>query len=41
VELEQPLEQIGERKERGVFKTTDGGKTGNNVKFIDENTGWA
>ncbi|HMY75284.1 MAG TPA: hypothetical protein PLQ88_25925, partial [Blastocatellia bacterium] len=27
-------------KERGVYKTTDGGKTWANVKFIDENTGF-
>ncbi|MGE0886335.1 MAG: hypothetical protein AB7P14_22600 [Blastocatellales bacterium] len=27
-------------KERGIYKTTDGGKTWNNVKFIDENTGF-
>ncbi len=27
-------------KERGIFKTTDGGKTWNNIKFIDENTGF-
>ncbi|NLP57171.1 glycosyl hydrolase [Lutibacter sp. B1] len=26
-------------KERGIFKTTDGGKTWENVFFIDENTG--
>ena len=26
-------------KERGIFKTTDGGKTWKNVLFIDENTG--
>ena len=31
---------FGPNKERGVFKTTDGGKTWNNVKFIDENTGF-
>ena len=27
-------------RERGIFKTTDGGKTWTNVKFIDENTGF-
>jgi len=27
-------------KERGLFKTTDGGKTWINTKFIDENTGF-
>ena len=31
---------FGPNKERGVFKTTDGGKTWNNVKFIDEDTGF-
>jgi photosystem II stability/assembly factor-like uncharacterized protein len=30
----------GPNKERGLFKTTDGGKTWTNVKFIDENTGF-
>lgn len=27
-------------RERGIYKTTDGGKTWNNIKFIDENTGF-
>ena len=31
--------QWGPNKERGVFKTTDGGKTWDKVLFIDENTG--
>ena len=31
---------FGPNKERGIFKTTDGGKTWTNVKFIDENTGF-
>jgi photosystem II stability/assembly factor-like uncharacterized protein len=31
---------FGPNKERGVFKTTDGGKTWANVKFIDEDTGF-
>src|SRR5688500_19873832 len=31
---------FGSNKERGVYKTTDGGKTWNNVKFIDEDTGF-
>src|SRR5437773_5228112 len=31
---------FGPNKERGVYKTTDGGKSWNNVKFIDENTGF-
>jgi photosystem II stability/assembly factor-like uncharacterized protein len=30
----------GPNRERGLFKTTDGGKTWNNTKFIDENTGF-
>jgi len=29
----------GPNKERGVYKTTDGGKTWANVKFLDEDTG--
>ena len=33
--------QWGPNKERGVFKTTDGGKTWDKVLFIDENTGCA
>ncbi len=31
---------FGPNPERGVFKTIDGGKTWNKVKFIDENTGF-
>jgi photosystem II stability/assembly factor-like uncharacterized protein len=31
---------FGPNKERGVYKTTDGGRTWNNVKFIDEDTGF-
>src|SRR5215510_13077313 len=31
---------FGANKERGIYKTTDGGKTWNNVKFIDEDTGF-
>src|SRR5215216_2625679 len=31
---------FGPNKERGVYKTTDGGKTWQNVKFIDEDTGF-
>ncbi len=30
----------GPNKERGLFKTSDGGKTWDNIKFIDENTGF-
>ena len=29
----------GPQPERGVFKTTDGGKTWTQVLFVDENTG--
>jgi photosystem II stability/assembly factor-like uncharacterized protein len=31
---------FGPNKERGVYKSTDGGKTWKNMKFIDENTGF-
>jgi photosystem II stability/assembly factor-like uncharacterized protein len=31
---------FGPNKERGVYKTTDGGATWTNVKFIDEDTGF-
>jgi photosystem II stability/assembly factor-like uncharacterized protein len=31
---------FGPNKERGLYKTTDGGKTWTNTKFIDENTGF-
>src|SRR5881392_1081455 len=31
---------FGPNKDRGVFKTTDGGKSWSNVKFIDEDTGF-
>jgi len=31
---------FGPNKDRGVYKTTDGGKTWTNVKFIDEDTGF-
>jgi photosystem II stability/assembly factor-like uncharacterized protein len=31
---------FGPNKERGIYKTSDGGKTWNNVKFIDEHTGF-
>jgi photosystem II stability/assembly factor-like uncharacterized protein len=30
----------GPNKERGLFKTTDGGRTWTNTKFVDENTGF-
>ena len=32
---------FGPNRERGLFKTTDGGRTWTNTKFIDENTGFA
>jgi len=35
-----PGHLFGPNKERGVYKTTDGGKTWDLVKFIDENTGF-
>jgi hypothetical protein len=31
---------FGPNKERGIYKTTDGGRTWTNVKFIDEDTGF-
>src|SRR5262249_43095731 len=31
---------FGPNKERGIYKTTDGGKTWTNVKFINEDTGF-
>src|SRR6185503_7572080 len=31
---------FGPNKERGIYKTTDGGTTWTNVKFIDEDTGF-
>jgi hypothetical protein len=30
----------GPNPERGVFKTTDGGRTWTNVKFVDQDTGF-
>ncbi len=35
-----PGHLFGPNAERGVYKTTDGGKTWNNVKFIDNDTGF-
>jgi photosystem II stability/assembly factor-like uncharacterized protein len=40
VYVASPGHLFGPNKERGVFKTTDGGKTWNNVKFIDDDTGF-
>jgi photosystem II stability/assembly factor-like uncharacterized protein len=31
---------FGPNKERGIYKTTDGGRTWTNIKFIDEDTGF-
>src|SRR5262245_5668821 len=31
---------FGPNRDRGIYKTSDGGKTWNNVKFIDEDTGF-
>ena len=31
---------FGPNKERGIYKTTDGGKTWNQIKFIDDDTGF-
>src|SRR6476660_2053726 len=35
-----PGHLFGPNPERGVFKTTDGGKTWNKIKFIDDDTGF-
>ena len=35
-----PGHLFGPNKERGVYKTTDGGRNWNLVKFIDEDTGF-
>src|SRR6059036_1425375 len=35
-----PGHLFGPNRDRGVYKTTDGGRTWNNVKFIDEDTGF-
>src|SRR3982751_136656 len=40
VYVASPGHLFGPNPERGVFKTTDGGKTWNNVKFIDDDTGF-
>jgi len=31
---------FGANAERGIYKTTDGGKTWNKIKFVDDNTGF-
>src|SRR6476469_3692740 len=40
VYVASPGHLFGPNEERGVFKTTDGGKTWNKVKFIDDDTGF-
>src|SRR4026209_941198 len=35
-----PGHLFGPNKERGVYKTTDGGRNWTNVKFVDEDTGF-
>ena len=36
----RPRPPLGPEQERGLYKTTDGGKTWANTKFIDEDTGF-
>jgi hypothetical protein len=40
VYVASPGHLFGPNPERGIFKTTDGGKTWNKIKYIDENTGF-
>jgi len=40
VYVASPGHLFGPNAERGIFKTTDGGKTWNKIKFIDDNTGF-
>ena len=40
VYVASPGHLFGPNTERGIFKTTDGGKTWNKIKYIDENTGF-
>src|SRR4026208_173048 len=40
VYVASPGHLFGPNPERGVFKTTDGGKTWNKVKFVDDDTGF-
>ncbi|MEP6835648.1 MAG: glycosyl hydrolase, partial [Gemmatimonas sp.] len=40
VYVASPGHLFGPNAERGVFKSTDGGATWTNIKFIDENTGF-
>src|SRR5437667_301635 len=40
VYVASPGHLFGANPDRGIYKTTDGGKTWSKVKFIDENTGF-
>ena len=40
VYVASPGHLFGPNTERGLFKTTDGGKTWNKIKYIDDNTGF-
>src|SRR5207237_386356 len=40
VYVASPGHLFGPNPDRGIYKTTDGGKTWSKVKFIDENTGF-
>ena len=40
VYVASPGHLFGPNPERGIFKTTDGGKTWNKIKFIDKDTGF-
>ncbi len=40
VYVASPGHLFGPNEDRGVYKTTDGGKTWNKIKYIDENTGF-
>ncbi len=40
VYVASPGHLFGANAERGIYKTTDGGKTWNKIKYIDENTGF-
>src|SRR5205085_5384610 len=40
VYVASPGHLFGPSRDRGVYKTTDGGKSWNNIKFIDEDTGF-
>src|SRR6476661_7160828 len=40
VYVASPGHLFGANAERGIYKTTDGGKTWNKIKYIDDNTGF-